>query len=103
MPVAERTTAAWLLAGVRGALQRWPAHAGHGVREDPCFVGSLGGEPPLLLLLLLPPRSGDALRVDEQGDDQREAADEQRPVSREAEPLVEGVREAGPPSRRRPR
>ena len=54
---------------------------------------SLRGEPPLLLLLLLVARSGDALRVHEQRDDQRKAADEQRPGPGQAEPLVEGVRE----------
>ena len=39
-----------------------------------------GRQPLLLLLLLLVARPGDALRVDEQRDDQREPADEQRPV-----------------------
>ena len=48
-------------------------------------------KPFLLLLLLLPLRSGNALRVDEQRDDQREAPDEERPVPGQPEPVVERV------------
>ena len=86
--------------GGRWLLRRRPAALGHAAprrrdrRAGSLRVGgSLRGEPPLLLLLLLVSGSGDALRVDEQGDDQREPADQQRPVAGQAEPLVEGVRE----------
>src|SRR5262249_3917129 len=85
---------AWLLRALTARRRR----SGRRATRTPfcgCLdCGSLGGP---LLLLLLPllhvPGARDPLRVDEQRDDQREAADEQRPVSGETEPLVEGVRE----------
>ena len=89
MSVAARMTAAWLpssggAAGTAGDRRARCLHLAH---------GSLGRKAFLLLLLLLPARSRDALRVDEQRDDEGDAADQQRPVAGQAEPLVEGVRE----------
>ena len=47
----------------------------------------------LALLSLLVVGAGDTLRVHDQRHDQRDAGEQQRPVAREPEPLVEGVRD----------
>src|SRR5262245_22339573 len=51
------------------------------------------GLPPQLLLFVLGPGPGDPLGVEEEGDDEAKAADQERPVSGQAEPLVERVRQ----------